>query len=137
MRRLMIAAFVVLSTGVSAWSAEQEKPSVQTMPPVVVKTVPESGDTKVDPTITEIQVTFSKKMADKSWSWTQISDESYPKTTGKPHYLDDGKTCVLPVKLEPGKTYVILLNPPKFTGFRDLKGRPAMEYLLIFETTKK
>ena len=81
-----------------------------TLPPVVVKTVPQAGDVKVDPNITEIRVTYSKRMEDGSWSWGQISDDTMPKTTGKPHYLADGKTCVLPVKLEPGHTYVLQLN---------------------------
>ena len=136
MRKLVIAAMVVVASGVAARSAERGKPSVQTLPPVVVKTVPEAGDTKVDPSITEIQVTFSKKMADGSWSWSQISDESYPKTTGKPHYEADGKTCELPVKLEPGKTNEIWLNSQKFGNFKDAKERSAVPYLLVFETAK-
>ena len=36
--------------------------SVQSMPPVVVATFPKAGDTKVDPAIGEIRVTFSKNM---------------------------------------------------------------------------
>ena len=47
-----------------------EKLSIAGVPPVVVKTVPEAGATDVDPAITEIKVTFSKDMADKSWSWS-------------------------------------------------------------------
>jgi len=108
--------------------------SVETMPPVVVKTVPEAGDTKVDPSTSEIRVTFSKAMTDKSWSWSQISNETFPANAGKPHYLKGGKTCVLPVKLEPGKTYVIWVNSQKFRGFRDKAGQPAVPYLLVFET---
>ena len=117
--------------------ADQDKPSVRTAPPVVVKTVPEAGDMKVDPATTEIQVTFSKKMQNGSWSWSSVSEETTPQTTGKPHYLADGKTCVLPVTLEPGKTYGFWLNSQKFRGFKDAKGQPAIPYLLIFETSKK
>jgi RNA polymerase sigma factor (sigma-70 family) len=109
--------------------------SVKTMPPVVVRTVPQAGATEVDAaTTTEIRVTFSKDMADGSWSWSQISNDSFPQMTGKPHYEKDRRTCVLPVKLEPGKTYVIWLNPPKFQGFRDTDSRPAVFYPLVFET---
>jgi len=112
-------------------------PSVKESPPVVVRTEPAAGDTQVDAAkVTEIKVTFSKDMADKSWSWSQISDESFPKATGKPHYEKDKRTCVLPVKLEPGKTYVIWLNPPKFQGFRDAEGNAAVFYPLVFETKK-
>ena len=116
----------------------QQKYSVATLPPVVVKTVPQAGDMKVDPNTNEIRVTYSKRMLDKSWSWGQISNDTMPKSTGEPHYLADGKTCVLPVKLEPGKTYVLQLNSltGKFANFKDRKQQPAVPYLLVFQTRK-
>ena len=46
--------------------AQQTTPSVANMPPVVVKTVPQSGDTEVDAGLTEILVTFSKDIMDGS-----------------------------------------------------------------------
>jgi RNA polymerase sigma factor (sigma-70 family) len=166
MTKLKLTAAVLVGVGVLAWGAgmlahraratepapepkvvvvtpapeedgDDEKASVQSMPPVVVKTVPQSGDTQVDAaTTTEIRVTFSKDMADKSWSWSQISKETFPQTTGKPHYENDKRTCVLPVKLEPGKTYVIWLNPPRFRGFIDTEKRPADFYRLVFQTKR-
>jgi RNA polymerase sigma-70 factor (ECF subfamily) len=127
----------VLVAAAPAVAEKEDEPysSVKASPPVVVKTVPAAGDTKVDAAATkEIRVTFSKDMADRSWSWSQISEESYPETTDKAHYDQDQRTCILPVKLKPGKTYVIWLNPPKFQGFRDTDGRPAVFYPLVFET---
>jgi RNA polymerase sigma-70 factor (ECF subfamily) len=109
---------------------------VRGMQPVVVRTTPASGDTQVDPATTEIRVTYSKDMQDGSWSWSQISDESFPETTGSPRYLDDKRTCALPVKLQPGKTYVIWLNSNRFTNFKDADGQSAVPYLLVFETKK-
>ncbi len=116
---------------------DEKKPavSVKEMAPVVVGTVPQAGDTKVDARkLKEIRVTFSKDMMDKSWSWSQISDETFPKSNGKVHYEKDRRTCVLPVKLEAGKTYVIWLNSEKFGNFKDADGRSAIPYLLVFET---
>jgi RNA polymerase sigma-70 factor (ECF subfamily) len=114
---------------------EQEQASVKASAPVVVKTEPQAGDTKVDAAnVTEIKVTFSKEMKNGSWSWSQISKETFPQTTGKPHYDKDQRTCVLPVKLEPGKTYVLWLNPPRFQGFVDTEGNSAVFYPLVFET---
>ena len=56
---------------------------------------------------------------------------------GKPKYLADKRTCVLPVKLEPGKTYAIWVNSgDKFTNFKDAGGRTAVPYLLTFKTKK-
>jgi hypothetical protein len=119
-------------------SADGTPATVKDAPPVVVKTVPQAGDTAVDAAkVTEIRVTFSKDMADRSWSFSQISDESFPKMDGKPRYEADKRTCVLPVKLEPGKAYVVWLNPPKFQGFRDTDGKPAVFYPLVFETKKE
>ncbi len=105
-------------------------------PPVVVSTVPESGAVSVDPSLNEIRVTFSKLMQDGSWSWSTWGEENYPETTGQPRYLADGWTCVLPVKLKPGKLYAIWLNSETFKNFKDANGQPALPYLLIFETRK-
>ena len=103
----------------------------------MVKTVPQAGDTEVDPTLSEIEITFSKDMRDKSWSWVQHSKETFPAIAGGPRYLDDKRTCVLSVQLEPGKTYVIWLNSQKFTNFKDADGRSAVPYLLVFQTKDK
>ncbi len=110
--------------------------TLESVPPVVIKTVPEAGAADVDPALTEIKVTFSKDMQDQSWSWSTLAKESYPQITGKPKYLDDKRTCVLPVKLEPGKTYSIWVNSEKYTNFKDPDGRSAVPYLLVFKTKK-
>jgi len=110
--------------------------TVESAPPVVVKTVPQVGVANVNPKTTEIQVTFSKDMTDESWSWSQLSDETFPKIIGKPKYLNDKRTCVATVKLEPDKTYAIWLNSEKFGNFKDADGRSAVPYLLIFKTAK-
>jgi hypothetical protein len=109
---------------------------VATAPPVVVATEPRAGADDVDPALTEIKVTFSKDMQDGNWAFAQLSKETFPETTGKPRYLDDRRTCVLPVKLEPGRTYILALNKPPFDSFTDADRRKAMEYLLVFETKK-
>ena len=38
------------------------------------------------------------------------------------------------MKLEAGKTYVSWLNSEKFKNFKDAEGKPAVPYLLVFET---
>ena len=88
--------------------------SVKSMPPVVIKTIPQEGDTSVDPSLKEIRVTFSKDMmTDNMWSWVMISKESFPIIIGQVKYLNDKRTCVAPVKLEPGRTYVVWSNSKK------------------------
>jgi RNA polymerase sigma-70 factor (ECF subfamily) len=104
------------------------------LPPVVVALEPKLGARDVDPGLKEIRVTFSKKMKDKSWSWTEGKAYAVPKPDGTIHYERDQRTCVMPVKLEPGKTYVLGVNSERFRGFKDADGRPALPYLLVFHT---
>jgi Bacterial Ig-like domain len=106
------------------------------VPAVVVKTVPEAGAEGVDSRLTEIKVSYSKNMQDGSWSWSTFSADTFPTLDGKPKYLADKRTCVLPVKLAPGKTYAIWLNSEKFGNFKDADGRSAVPYLLVFKTKK-
>ena len=106
-------------------------------PPVVVETLPISNARDVEPGETEIRVRFSKEMADGSWSWSTAWENSTPEFIGRPHYESDSQTCVVKVKLEPGRTYAFWLNSDKFQNFKDLEGRPAVPYLLIFQTQQK
>ena len=107
---------------------------VDSIAPVVVKTVPEAGTKDVAPGEMEIKVTFSKDMMDQSWSWATAWQDSTPEGIGKPHYDADHKTCVLKVKLEPNKTYGYWINSQKFHGFKDAQGHSAVPYLLVFQT---
>ncbi len=133
LRRAIIPAAIL--GGLLGLSARADEPTVENLPPVVVKTSPVAGVENVDPKTTEIRVTFSKDMTDGGWSWVQLSDASFPKVDGKPHYEADKRTCVLPVKLEPNTSYAIWINQAdKFENFKDLAGRPAVPYLLVFKT---
>ncbi len=102
--------------------------------PVVVKTIPEAGAEKVDPALKEIRVTFSKKIANSSWSW--VADKRYGADVKaqKPAYDKDGRTCVRAVTLKPDTTYAIWINTEEFDNFQDGDGRPAVPYLWVFRT---
>jgi len=104
--------------------------------PRVLETFPASGATDVDPATDEIRVTFDKEMTDKSWSWVRSSAEAFPDSAGDVHYQDDGKTCVMPVKLAPGTKYVVWFNTANYQNFKDREGRPAVPHLLTFTTRK-
>jgi hypothetical protein len=110
-------------------------PTVESLPPSVIKTVPEGGEVNVDATATkEIKVTFSKEMAGDSYSCVQVSSETFPLIVGKPRFLPDRRTCVLTVTLQPEHTYVIWWNSEKYRNFKDTTGAPAVPYLLVFQT---
>ena len=111
--------------------------TVETMPPSVVKTVPQAGGTDVDPSLKEITVAFSKDMlTENMWSWVIHTKESFPEIAGEVRYLEDGRTNVLPVRLYPGRKYAIWFNSPnyKHSAFRGGDNNPAVPYLLVFET---
>ncbi|MGD1047331.1 MAG: Ig-like domain-containing protein [Candidatus Krumholzibacteriaceae bacterium] len=130
---LVVVAFALLASVSNGYAMDV---SIESLPPVVVKTIPESGATNVDPALSAISVTFSKDMLDGSYSCVSLSKESYPTTTGDLKLGQDKRTFVIPVKLEPGKTYAILFNSEKFRNFKDTKKQSAMAYLLVFETKK-
>jgi RNA polymerase sigma-70 factor (ECF subfamily) len=138
MKKMMIWLCVAGFIAGAAVAAQVAVVSVETMPPSVVKTVPRAGDTKVDPALKEVRVTFSKDMLTKEmWSWCSQSPETFPEIDKtKIRYLEDRRTCVLPVKLEPGKTYVIWINTQKYNYFKDTNKNSAIPYLLVFQTGK-
>lgn len=132
---LALTAGVVV-TSITLWAGSGGRLTVATAPPVVISTSPIAGSTDVDPSIKEIRVTFSKRMMDESWSWSQTSAAAFPEVTGDIRYEKDGRTCVLPVSIKPGQTYASWLNTPKFGNFKDRDGRSAVPFLLVFETKK-
>jgi Bacterial Ig-like domain len=108
-----------------AWAADR---------PRVVESIPANGSTDVDPATSEIRVTFDKAMSDGSWSWVRVSQDEFPETIGDAHYSENLKTCLLPVKLESGRKYVVWINSTNYQNFKDREGRPAVPYLLTFST---
>ena len=136
--RTMSAWVLIVMVAASAARAEDKEVTVKAMPPSVVKTIPQAGDAAVDPATTDLRVTFSKDMlTDRMWAVVQTAKETFPTVDGKIHYLDDKRTCVIPVKLEPGKTYVVWFNRGQFNSFRDTDNNPAVPYLLVFQTKSK
>ena len=74
----LLMVMMILAMTIVGVRAEEEI-TVKTMPPSVVKTVPRAGDTAVDPSLTEITVTFSKDMMTKEmWSWCSQSPDTFP-----------------------------------------------------------
>jgi hypothetical protein len=129
MRNNMVAILVLVLIAGTAFAQESSAPQV-------VSTVPQTEALDVDPALTEMSVTFNKDMMTKDqWSWVMESRDTFPTVTGQASFKDS-RTCVLPVKLEPGKTYRVWINSQKNTGFRDVNNTPAAPFLLVFQTKK-
>jgi Bacterial Ig-like domain len=134
MKTKLLFTIIIVAAAALCGRAQTAAPDVDAIAPVVVKTVPEAGSKEVPAGDLEIKVTFSKEMTDQSWSWCAAWQNSEAKSVGQPHYEADHKTCVLKVKLEPGKTYGWWINSQKYQAFRDTQNRPAVPYLLTFKT---
>ena len=104
--------------------------------PRVVAMVPENGARDVDPDTDSIVVTFSKKMADKSWAFVG-GGPKFPKTTGKPSYDAARKVLTLPVKLQPGHEYEFWLNRGKYNSFRSADGHVLQSVHVTFRTAEE
>jgi hypothetical protein len=101
--------------------------------PHVVALVPPNGASGVDPErVTVLRATFDRQM-EGSWSWVRESDD-FPQTAGNAYFESDGRTAALPVRLEPGHTYVVWLNSSKYQLFRDTSGTPAPPLRWTFTT---
>ena len=136
MKKLALFAPLIIGL-VGGFSARAQSQSIETMPPVAVKTFPESGSKDVAPGDVEIKVTFSKDMTDQSWSWGTAWEGSNADGIDKPHYDADHRTCILKVKLLPNKTYAYWINSGRLGNFKDKQGHSAVPYLLIFQTKGK
>ena len=125
---------VTIAILVAASAAHSGSISAAAFPPVVVETVPAAGDHLVDPSLREIRVTFSKDMlTEEMWSFVYANPAPFPKRAGPIRY-EGKRTCVMPVSLEPGKTYGMWINSQSHNAFRDTNQQPAVPYLLVFKT---
>jgi len=120
-RLLGVALTALLLTGVA--HAQQA--------PKVTEMVPPSGATDVDPKLTELRVTFDQDMAG-GFSWTG-GGETFPRTTGRPRWVDR-RTCVLPVSLEPGRSYRLGINSPSHRNFKSASRIPVVPVRWSFST---
>lgn len=134
MKTIMILTLVASMAGFVGTTRAAEA-TLESAPPVVVRTEPVAGAPRVDPRTSEILVTYSKAMQEGSWSWSTWGEENFPEIVGEPKYLADGRTCVIKVKLQPDKFYALWLNSDKFKNFKDANGQPAVPYLLAFRTS--
>ena len=107
--------------------------------PKIVSTIPATGQKNVDPSTTEISVTFDRKMRTGMAWCSPDGNATFPKPTDETSakWSEDGKTCTLHhIRLEPGKTYNICLNLAEHDNFRSEENVPLESYQLTFSTEK-
>ncbi len=114
--------------------AHAQEITVESAPPVVVKTIPTAGDAEVDPGLTEIRVTFSKPLDPGGMSVVRASPATFPDLSGRVSFEPDQETLIIPVSLKPGRDYALWFNTSRFQNFKDRNGRALVPYLLVFRT---
>ncbi len=117
----------------NAGGSERADMSADAMPPAIIKTAPPVGATDVDPTTSEITVTFDRDMA-SGFSWTGGGSNHPPVIDGQRPYWRDTRTAILPVKLEPGRFYRVGINSKSHQNFRGADGVPALPAMIYFTT---
>ncbi len=131
---------MLLGVGAAGLAAEKAAEFDPHLPPCVVKTEPANRAKDVDFALREIKVTSDRPMAqEKSWSWMIVVECGlYPGYRGSddPRWENDGRTCVLPVRLSPDTVYAVGANSPRNWGFRDTKGKAAVPFAWVFRTKK-
>lgn len=101
--------------------------------PRVVATSPAVGAIDVDSATAEITVTFDRDMG-SGFSWTGGGPDYPPARKGKDAFWRDRRTCVLPVKLQPGRYYRVGINSDSFRNFQSADGAPAPPSAIYFAT---
>ncbi|MBN1589226.1 MAG: Ig-like domain-containing protein [Pirellulales bacterium] len=101
--------------------------------PRIVSTSPKVGATDVDPSLSEITVTFDRDMGG-GFSWTGGGPDYPPGAENKKVHWRDKRTCVLPVKLKPGHYYRVGINSDSFRNFSSVHGVAADPSEIYFTT---
>ncbi|HEY3853468.1 MAG TPA: M56 family metallopeptidase [Verrucomicrobiae bacterium] len=128
--------FIVLGLVTLTDAQQSEKPSAAPTdpqaPPAIVSTSPEVGATDVDPSLTEITVTFDRDMG-RGMSWTGGGPD-FPGIPNRKAKWRDKRTCVLPVTLDEARYYRVGINSKSFQNFRSAAGVAALPSAIYFTT---
>jgi RNA polymerase sigma-70 factor (ECF subfamily) len=108
-------------------------PGLHTGPPHVIAFDPPLGATNVDPARTTLAVTFDRVMDREGWAWV-IEDKATAPEIGESSWDAEVRTNSAPVRLEPGKTYVVWINSPQYSYFKDTLGETATPVRWTFTT---
>jgi hypothetical protein len=105
---------------------------VAAAPPRVAHAVPDHADIAVDPSLTEIRITFDQDMNPGGRSICG-GGPTFPTIDGTISWTDP-RTIVIPVKLESGRTYTLSVNCPGAQNFRSAAGEVAEIHPISFST---
>lgn len=102
---------------------------------LVLRTSPANNSLNIDPNLSTIEIVFSQDISQQSWSFVAAPGGETPQISGDPSF-PDSRTCLLPVRLQAGKTYTLGINSASHTGFVSAANPNliAEPFTLIFST---
>lgn len=102
--------------------------------PAVVRMSPANGASGVSTAMTQLEIEFNMPMGGGFSFTTRGHKDRFPEGTGKPRWSADGKTCIMPVRLEPNRSYIIGINSRSRQNFRSAAGTPLPMVTWTFST---
>ncbi|MBP1643413.1 MAG: sigW 13 [Acidobacteria bacterium] len=94
---------------------------------------PPLGAAGVDPSRTTLAVTFDRDMDPEGWAWVVENAATAPEV-GESSWDPAQRTNTVQVRLQPGRDYVVWVNSPQYSYFRDRGGKPAAPVRWTFST---
>ncbi|MCC6910288.1 MAG: DUF4932 domain-containing protein [Phycisphaerales bacterium] len=104
--------------------------------PHVVRLTPPDGARDVSPDLEAIVIEFDKPMNPGGMSVVGRPADT-PPSTQRGRFEQDDRVFVLPVRLEPGRTYRFSLNSIGYSGFRSADGWPLDPVAVTFSTAPR
>jgi RNA polymerase sigma-70 factor (ECF subfamily) len=139
-RCVVMAATLLAGLGrvtlANAQSGDQASPATPENPnvaPRIIASSPKMGAKDVDSALKEITVTFDRDMS-RGMSWTGGPPDFPESPNGARAFWRNSRTCVLPVKLQPGHHYRVGINSMSYQNFRGDNGLPTAVSAISFTT---
>jgi hypothetical protein len=95
---------------------------------------PANGATNVTAGATQAVVTFDQPMGGGMSFTTRGGPDKFPEMTGKPVWSADKKTITATMQLGPNRQYVIGVNSPNHSNFKNEQGVPLVPVIWEFTT---
>lgn len=125
--------FALLGAGVYLYAGTKAvEPKV--LPPRVIATTPGEG-AAIAPGPFVLSVTFDRPMTPASYSFVQVSRDTFPECTGQPRQSADERTFALSCTAVAGRSYEVWFNRGHFRNFRDGTAH-GVPHRLTFRVTR-